>query len=289
MKKIKIVLILLLICIGINVYALPKPTNEFYVNDYAGILSNTTEKYIIEKSAYLASKTKAQIVVVTVPNLDGRDIESYATELFREFAIGDKEENNGLLLLLAKNERLFRVEVGYGLEGVLPDGLTGRYQDEYIIPYLKEDKWDEGITNGYNAFYKKIAEYYNISSDDIEEPIDKSLGIEKIFNKYLAYILASFGAIALTIKNVLKGKAGPLQTLLCLAGIVGNIIVLYLIAVINIELAIIIFVIELVFLIFIALIKNNSWWGGDSYGGSSFSSGGSSGGFSGGGGSTRGF
>ena len=151
----------------INVYALPNPTSEFYVNDYADILSDETEEYIVNHSNALNEKTKAQIVVVTVDNLGGRDIESYATELFRKFGIGDKNENNGLLLLLAKDERKFRVEVGYGLENVLTDGLTGRYQDEYIIPYLKNNEWDNGIKNGYNAFYKKICGYYGIDADDV--------------------------------------------------------------------------------------------------------------------------
>ena len=156
MKKLLLLIAFLTSIFTIKVNALVDATDKFYINDYANILSEDTEKYILEHSASLAEKTKAQIVVVTVKNLEGKDLESYATELFRKFKIGDKERNNGLLLLLALEEREFRVEVGYGLEGLLPDGLTGRYQDEYIIPYLKEDKWDEGIKNGYNAFYSQI-------------------------------------------------------------------------------------------------------------------------------------
>ena len=147
--------------------ALVKPTDEFYINDYADILTKETEEYILDRSVALEKETTAQIVVVTVPNLEGESLEEYATDLFREFGIGDKEKNNGLLLLLALEERQFRVEVGYGLEGVLPDGLTGRYQDQYIIPYLKENNWDKGIKNGYNAFYKKVAESYNLEVGDI--------------------------------------------------------------------------------------------------------------------------
>ena len=83
-------------------------------------------------------------------------IEEYATSLFRKFGIGNKSENNGLLLLLSLNERLMRIEVGYGLEGLLPDGKTGRFQDDYMIPLLKEDKFDEGMLNGYKAYLHKI-------------------------------------------------------------------------------------------------------------------------------------
>lgn len=160
LNRIKKYLILLLLFISIgcfsNVKALVNPTNEFYVNDYANILSEETEKYIIDKSSKLANVDGTQIVVVTVPNLEGQSLESYATALFRKFGIGDKEKNNGLLLLLALEERQFRVEVGYGLEGILPDGKTGRFQDQYIIPYLRESNWDDGIKNGYDAFYSKI-------------------------------------------------------------------------------------------------------------------------------------
>ena len=143
------------------------PTKDFYVNDYANILSEETEKFILDHSVSLANATKAQIVVVTVKSLEGQDIEIFANEVFNSFGIGDAKENNGLLLLLAYEEREFRVEVGYGFEELLPDGLTGRYQDTYIIPFLKHNRYDEGIVNGYSAFYKKICEYYHISSNDV--------------------------------------------------------------------------------------------------------------------------
>jgi len=160
-----IILVLLLIPKPTN--AVVSPTYDFYVNDYANILCDETKDFIMANSVALNKATKAQIVVVTVPSLDGQDIESYATELFRNFGIGDKDLNNGLLILVALEERLCRIEVGYGLEGVLPDGKTGRYQDEYMIPYFKEDNFDEGIVNGYKAFFATIAKEYNYETDII--------------------------------------------------------------------------------------------------------------------------
>ena len=140
-KKIKkyIFLLFLLILIPVKVFAFDtvNQTSAFYVNDYANILSHETEDYIIDHSKSLYNKTGAQIVVVTVPSLDGVSIEEYATSLFRKFGIGEKSENNGLLLLLYLDERLMRVEVGYGLEGLLPDGKTGRFQDDYMIPLFR--------------------------------------------------------------------------------------------------------------------------------------------------------
>ena len=170
MKKLFLVLtfIVLSFCTYIKVNALVEPTSEFYVNDYANILSKETENYIIDKSSKLASSSGIQIVVVTVNNLEGQDIETYATDLFRKFGIGDAKENNGLLILISLQERKIRIEVGYGLEGVITDGLSGRYLDKYFIPYLKEDKWDEGIKNGYSAFYEKLDDYYVQGNHDTD-------------------------------------------------------------------------------------------------------------------------
>lgn len=171
-KKIKYVLIFfitIIILIGNNSYAIVPKTREFFVNDSANLLSNETEEYIINMNKSLESKTGAQIVVVTAKNLEGMPLEEYATELFREYGIGDKEKNNGVLILCAYEERMLRVEVGYGLEGALPDGKTGRIQDEYIIPYLKEDDFDTGIKNGFNAILQEVIAEYGITIDGVAE------------------------------------------------------------------------------------------------------------------------
>ena len=187
-----------------HVWALVSPTEEFYVNDYANILSTETENYIVSKSQNLEKQTGAQIVVVTVENLEGEDLESYATALFREFGIGDEEEDNGLLLLLALEERESRVEVGYGLEGILPDGKTGRFQDQYMIPYFKDDNFDEGMLNGYKAFYQELANYYQITDlDEGDAPVEKeetTLGGGIIFFQII-FIL--FMISKPTLKNLL--------------------------------------------------------------------------------------
>lgn len=170
-SKILIVIALLLTLFQTVSSAVVSPTRDFYVNDYANLLSEETKQYIINVNAELQSKTGAQIVVVTIPSLEGQSLEEYANQLFREFCIGDKNKNNGLLLLLALKERQFRVEVGNGLEGILPDGKTGRIQNEYIIPYLKENNWNEGIKNGFDAFLDVIVDEYqvDINKDEPQE------------------------------------------------------------------------------------------------------------------------
>ena len=99
----------------IQSFAIVQPTSYFYVNDYANLLTEDTKNYIINTNVNLQKQTGAQIVVVTVENLEGNSLEDYATELFRNFGIGDKTKNNGILMLLALEEREFRIEVGYGL------------------------------------------------------------------------------------------------------------------------------------------------------------------------------
>ena len=157
-------LLCFLLCLPvISQAAVVKPTSDFYVNDYANLLNSSTKQYIMNTNVELQQKTGAQIVVVTVPSLDGRDIEGYANELFNNWGIGDKQKENGVLLLCSYSDRLFRIEVGYGLEGALPDGKTGRMQDQYIIPYLKQNNFDEGIKNGYSAFLEEVSNEYNVT------------------------------------------------------------------------------------------------------------------------------
>ena len=169
-KKIVCLLILIMILLPLKTLAVVSQTNEFYVNDYAKILSSETKEYIINTNIELQKKIGAQIVVVTVSSLGGQSIEEYATELFRKFGIGDKNKNNGVLLLCSTGDRLFRIEVGYGLEGRLTDGKTGRIQDKYIIPYLKNDNYNEGIKNGFSAVLQEVCKEYNISISEAQKP-----------------------------------------------------------------------------------------------------------------------
>lgn len=291
-----LILILLYIAFTPSVKAMVSPTNDFYINDYANILSSETEDYILNRSIALNNVDGTQIVVVTVPDLDGMSLEDYATQLFRNFGIGDKNKNNGLLLLLALEERQFRVEVGYGLEGILPDGKTGRFQDEYIIPYLKNNDWDEGIKNGYDAFYKEIVTLNNLNIDynNPNEVGSSSTSTTKsksgdgygfIF-MILVYLLPLIGGvIGDKIRRLKKNKG--LYTLIYI--IVWLLVCIFLYYT---------WTIYLILMFFNLLVFLSSRFGfgkgrasGTYFGGGSFSGGGSSrgGGSSGGGGSSRGF
>ncbi len=149
--------------------AIPEPTSLFYINDFASVLSEDTEKYILDQSRALDKATTAQLVVVTVQEMDGLEDSEYALELGREWGVGSAEKDNGIILLLAVSERRIRIEVGPGLEGAINDAKAGRLLDNYAIPYLSEDQWDEGIRNVYSALLAEVYEEYGIVPPDTVE------------------------------------------------------------------------------------------------------------------------
>jgi uncharacterized protein len=126
----------------------PKIRDNTWVTDLTSTLRPDTIQqlnFLIEK---LESETTAEMAVVVVNSLDGRDIEDYAHDLFQLWGIGKKSKDNGVLLLWSTGDRRVRIEVGYGLEGVLPDGKCGAILDNYVIPHFKAGDFDAGLLHG---------------------------------------------------------------------------------------------------------------------------------------------
>lgn len=146
----------------------PQPTSLKYVNDYASILDSSTTEYIVSVGKELEDKTGAQAVVVIVNSLDGNDIDTYANELFRSWGIGQKDKDNGLLILISLNDRLWRVEVGTGLEGAITDIYSARVMDNLAAPRFKEGNYSQGIKDAYSVFADSIAKEYNVTLDKNE-------------------------------------------------------------------------------------------------------------------------
>lgn len=161
-KRLSPLFVFMLLVFDVAFAAIPSPTRDFYVNDFAGILSRDTEDMIMEHSVALEKKTKAQIVVATVRSLNGRDIDDYAIDMARSYEIGDKDEDNGILILLAPNERQVKIEVGYGLEGAINDAKAGRILDNAGVPYFKDNQWDEGIDQVYRSLLTEVYGEYNL-------------------------------------------------------------------------------------------------------------------------------
>ena len=118
------------------------------VVDQANIIPADSRRTIESKLADLETKSGIQLVVATVTSLDGQEIEPYANQLFRTWKLGEKTRNNGVLLLVAPNERRVRIEVGYGLEGTLTDALSQVIITNAIAPRFKTGDYAGGIARG---------------------------------------------------------------------------------------------------------------------------------------------
>ncbi|MCG0275596.1 MAG: TPM domain-containing protein [Thermosediminibacteraceae bacterium] len=155
----------------------PRPSQLVYIYDYAGLVDEADEEKIREVAAAIDEKTGAQIVVVTVNDLAGRTIEDYALTLFRSWGIGDKEKNNGILILVNKENLLLgksgriRIEVGYGLEGAITDGRAGWILDNFALPAFEEGEFSRGITDTFMAVAAEVAQEYglDLKQDELSE------------------------------------------------------------------------------------------------------------------------
>lgn len=195
-----LVLLILPVACVVASAATPSPTAAFYVNDMAGVLSTEQEKSMVSAAEQLAKQTGAQVVVLTVTTLDGNDITEYALEIARAWGIGDKEKNNGVLILLSTGDREVRVEVGYGLEGCLPDGKTGRLIDEYAIPYYSENDFATGTEQLFHAVMNVVCEEYGVDPASLNVPVMDTPAEERLTVADLILTLVAFaGMIALIV------------------------------------------------------------------------------------------
>ena len=140
--------IIALLYTALAVFAVNFPALTGRIVDQANIIPAETRSAIEPKLADLEAKSGIQLVVATVTSLEGQEVEPYANELFRSWKLGEKAKNNGVLLLVAPNERRVRIEVGYGLEGTLTDALTKVIITNAITPRFKAGDFSGGISRG---------------------------------------------------------------------------------------------------------------------------------------------
>ena len=147
----------LLICVQASAEK-PFPKPRGLVNDFAGVIPSSQEQKIGAVTREILQKTGISVVVVTMPDIGGAEYNDYANRLYGAWGIGKKGEDKGVLLFITIKERKMRIETGYGVEGILPDGLVGEIRDRYMIPYLKADKFGDGLLNGTLAVAQVISE-----------------------------------------------------------------------------------------------------------------------------------
>ncbi len=149
-----------------------KPTEKFFVNDFANVIDETDENEIYNRAVALQEATTAQVVVVTVEDLNGAEPSEFATNLGNEWGLGTDDKDNGILILLSSGDREIFIAVGQGLEGALPDSKTGRIIDRYGLEYLKADDFSTGLKSISKAIINEVYIEYGLEAESGYTPID---------------------------------------------------------------------------------------------------------------------
>ncbi len=151
-----LMLFMLVVSVSWAVTIPKRPSN--YVVDLANIVDNTTEAKMNGYLKELEQKTSAQLVVLTVTSLEGESLEDFSINIaHNQWKLGQKGKDNGVLLVIAIKDRKYRIEVGYGLEGVLPDSLVGSIGRQIMVPYFKKGDYSNGIFATTLAMANEIA------------------------------------------------------------------------------------------------------------------------------------
>ncbi|QBG48543.1 TPM domain-containing protein [Verrucomicrobia bacterium S94] len=147
-----------------------QPKRGHAVNDYANIIPAAQEAKIESMIDELEQKTSAEIAVVTLQSLEGGEIDDFTNRLFEKWGVGQKGKDNGVMFLAAMRDRKMRIEVGYGLEGAIPDATAGRIRRNIITPYFKAGHPGTGIEAGVAALALEIAEEYGVELSGAVQP-----------------------------------------------------------------------------------------------------------------------
>ncbi|MCX7679195.1 MAG: TPM domain-containing protein [Spirochaetes bacterium] len=156
-------LIIILLFLPLNLHSLEIPPLLKRVNDYAHMISPAMRIQLEEMLAKLEETDSTQIAILTVTDLQGVTIEEYSMEVAKKWKIGQKKLNNGVIFLVAKEERKMRIEVGYGLEGRLTDLLAGRILDKEVRPHFRAGNFDEGFLRGVESIIQVVRGEYRTS------------------------------------------------------------------------------------------------------------------------------
>jgi uncharacterized protein len=151
MKKCLFLLIFFVWCLPFTAYGLDVPMLQGYVNDYAGMISPSAKSKIEERLRAFEQSDSTQIVILTIPSLEGENLEEFGIKVAETWKIGQQVKDNGVLFIVSKQERKIRIEVGRGLEGKLTDLTAGRIIDLVIKPRFKQGDFDGGFIAGVSS------------------------------------------------------------------------------------------------------------------------------------------
>lgn len=210
-----------LFCMTAACAKVPDATADFYANDYADVLSDTTEREIVEKNLGLYDATGAQIVVVTVESTDGLSMEQYAYDLASNWGIGSAERDNGVLLLLSVGDDDYHCIQGSGLESLLPTSTLSRILQEELEPDFAAKEYDAGVRRTFAALYEAVSDIYGYTgagsagaaggaaapAEEDGEALAEIIGL--LFFLVLIIVLLSVWAGTRRARRYYRGGYGP--------------------------------------------------------------------------------
>jgi uncharacterized protein len=205
MKRVFLFFILLLCCVPFTAYGLDVPRLEGYVNDYAGMIHSSTKSKLEEALRGFEQSDSTQIVILTIPALEGENIEEFGIKVAERWKIGHQGKDNGVLFIVSKQERKIRIEVGRGLEGKLTDLMAGRIIDQVIKPKFKQSDFDGGFIAGVSALISATRGEFKAG----QRPVQRR---QKSFPPFLTFLLflGIFILILGSLSRILGGIAGAL-------------------------------------------------------------------------------
>lgn len=172
-RKSSLVTLLLLVALSVAALAAtpePPAIPHDHVVDLAGIIKDEVQARLNSSLRELEQKTTAQVIVLTIKSLDGESIESFSLRMAEKWKPGQKGKDNGVLITVALDDRKYRIEVGYGLESVLPDSMVGTIGRQYLVPYFKQGDYSTGIYAATLAVVQMIAKHEGVSLTAEERP-----------------------------------------------------------------------------------------------------------------------
>lgn len=184
------------------------PRSEGWVNDYANVINDEYRLKLESLITELEQKTSAEIAVVTVKSIAPHDEISYARLILDNWKIGKKGKDNGVLVLLAIKERRWRIETGYGEEGILPDGKCGEIGRDFMVPFFKQGKYSEGLYSGVTAVAAIISRDSKVTLNALSG-VDIDFNRKKIDSTALHALLA-LGVLIFLIAISLLRRRHPL-------------------------------------------------------------------------------
>ena len=211
LKKVRcLCLSVVLILIGATyAFCLDVPRLIGRVNDYANILSFSTEQQLDAVLAELEGTDSTQIVVLTIPSLEGDSLEDFSIRVAEKWKTGQANKDNGAILLISKNDRKIRIEVGYGLEGSLTDLTSGRIIRDIIAPHFKMGNFDAGVSDGVQAMIQAVRGEFKADAP-IRSPHQHSPGLDLFAILAVIILINMMGRIKRSLGAISGGILFPI-------------------------------------------------------------------------------